>query len=84
MMAMVSMMAKGCIVPSLLPLISYFLFCPPNYINIYAIIVQMFSYLDKRQILQQIYSKPPILPSLNFRWVVKYRYYKKEILIHPH
>ena len=33
--------------------------------------MQWFSYLDKREVLQQEYSQPPILPSPHFRWVVK-------------
>ena len=32
--------------------------------------MQWFSYLDKREVLQQEYSQPPILPSPHFRWVV--------------
>ena len=28
------------------------------------------SYIDKREVLQQEYSQPPILPSSHFRWVV--------------
>ena len=31
----------------------------------------MFSYIDKREVLQQEYSQPTILPSPHFRWVVK-------------
>ena len=61
--AMVSMMAKGCIVAFILPL-RCFLFLLPNY----CIVIQWFSYLDKRQALQQEYSQPPILPSPHFRW----------------
>ena len=30
----------------------------------------IFSYTDKREVLQQEYSQPPILPSPHFRWVV--------------
>ena len=33
--------------------------------------MQWFLYLDKREVLQQEYSLPPILPSPHFRWVVK-------------
>ena len=32
--------------------------------------MQYFSYLDKRDVFQQEYSQPPILPSPHFRWVV--------------
>ena len=32
--------------------------------------MQWFSYLDKREVLQQEYSQPPILPSPHFWWVV--------------
>ena len=31
--------------------------------------MQYFLYLDKREILQQEYSQPRILPSPHFRWV---------------
>ena len=34
-----------------------------------CIIMQWFWYLDKREVLQQEYSKPPIHPSPHFRWV---------------
>ena len=68
--AMVSIMAKGCLAACVLPL-SFFLFLLPNYIHFYAIIMQMFSYLDKRGVFQQEYFQPPILPSPHFRWVVK-------------
>ena len=50
------------------------LFCVlPNYICVYGIIVQKFSYLDKREVLQQEYFQLliVILPSPHFRWVVK-------------
>ena len=66
----VSMMAKGSIVARVLPL-KCFLFLLPNYIHGYAIIMQYFSYLDKREVLQQEYSQPTILPSLHLWWVVK-------------
>ena len=33
--------------------------------------MQWFSYLDKREVLQQEYFQLPILPSPHFRWVVK-------------
>ena len=61
-------MAKGCIVAWLLPL-SCFLFLLTNFIHIYAIMIQ--SFLDKREVLQQEYSQPPILPFPHFWWVVK-------------
>ena len=32
--------------------------------------MQYFSYLDKREVLQQEYSQPLIIPSPHFRWVV--------------
>ena len=35
-----------------------------------CIILQWFSYLEKREVLQQEYSQSPILPSPHFRWVV--------------
>ena len=63
------MMVKGCIVAWVLPLRS-FLILLPNYINVYATIMQTFSYLDKREVLQQDYSQPQILPSAHFWWVV--------------
>ena len=34
--------------------------------------MQWISYLDKREVLQQEYSQPPILPSPHFRWVVNH------------
>ena len=40
--------------------------------HVYAIIMQYFTHLEKREILQQEYSQPPILPSPHFRWVVIY------------
>ena len=49
--AAVSMMAKGSTV------------LIPNYIQIYAIIMQKFSFFDKRRVLQQEYSETSILPS---------------------
>ena len=30
-------------------------------------------HLDEREVLQQEYSQPPILPSPHFRWVVKHQ-----------
>ena len=32
--------------------------------------MQFFSYLDKREVLQQEYSQPQILPSPYYWWVV--------------
>ena len=32
----------------------------------------IFSYIDKREVLQQEYSQPPILPSPHLRWVVNH------------
>ena len=52
-----------------LPLKS-FLFLLPNYIHVYVIVKAIFSYLDKREVLQQEYAQPPILPSPHFRCVV--------------
>ena len=66
----VSMMAKGSIVTSELPL-RCFLFLLPNYMHVYAIIMHYSLHFDKREVLQQEYSQPPILPSPHFRWVVK-------------
>ena len=34
-----------------------------DYIHVNAIMMQYFSYLDKREVLQPEYSQPPILPS---------------------
>ena len=34
--------------------------------------MQYFSYLDKRELLQQEYSQPSIHPSPHFQWVVKH------------
>ena len=67
--AAVSMIAKGCILVQVLPL-RCFLFLLPNYMHVYAMIMQHFSHFDKREVLQQEYSQPPILPSPHFRWVV--------------
>ena len=47
-----------------------FLFLLSNYIHVYAIIMQYFSYIDKTEILQQGNSIHHILPSPHFRWVV--------------
>ena len=35
-------------------------------------VMQYFCYLDKREVLQQEYSHPTILPSPHFRWVVQH------------
>ena len=40
------------------------------YIQVSAIIMQYFSYLDKNEVLQQEYSHHIILPSPHFSWVV--------------
>ena len=40
-----------------------FLFLLPNYIHVYAIFMQQFPSLDKKGVLQQEYSQPPILLS---------------------
>ena len=56
--AAVSIMAKGCIVASALPL-RCFLFLLLYYIHISAIIMQYYSYTDKREVLQQKFSQPP-------------------------
>ena len=53
--AKVSLMAKG----------------PPINIYVSAISMQYFTYFDKREVVQQEYSQPPILPSHHFRWIVK-------------
>ena len=34
--------------------------------------MQWFSYLDKREVLQQEYSQSQILPTPHFRWVVNH------------
>ena len=65
-----SMIAKGSIVASVRPLGCFF-FLLPNYMHVDAIIMQPFSHFDKRVVLQQEYSQPPILPSTHFLWVVK-------------
>ena len=51
-----------------------FLFLLPNFNH--AIIMQLFSYLDEREVLQQEYSPPPILPSPHFHWVVNWCFLK--------
>ena len=43
--------------------------------------MQLLSYFDKREVLQQEYSQPPILPSSHFPWVVNlYCYVFNEFL----
>ena len=65
------MRAKGCIVARVLPL-RCFLFLLPNYMYAYnAIIMQHFSHVGTREVLQQEYSRFPIFPSHHFLWVVK-------------
>ena len=65
---------------SILPL-RCFLFLLPNYIHVYAntCTMQQFLYLDKREVLQQEYPQPLILPSSHFRWVVKLHYWRDNI-----
>ena len=41
-----------------------FLFLLPNYIHIYAITIQYNSYIDKREVLRQEYSRPQYFPLL--------------------
>ena len=60
---------RGFIVAWILPLRCILLWLP-NYINVYAIILQKFSHFGKREVLQEKYSQPPILPSPHFQWVV--------------
>ena len=47
-----------------------FLFLLPYYFHVYVFVMPKFSRFDKREVLQQEYSQPPILPSPHFRWVV--------------
>ena len=55
--AAISIMAKGCIVARVLSLsLRCLLYLLPNFSHIFAIIMQYFSYLDKREVLQQEYS----------------------------
>ena len=61
--AAVNMMAKGCIVARVLPL-RYFLFLLPNYMHVYAIIMQHFLDFDERVVLHQEYSPNTPLSSL--------------------
>ena len=56
---MVSMMAKQSIVALVLSL-RCFLFLLPNYINVYSNIMQYFSHLDKKEVLQLEYSPPSL------------------------
>ena len=56
------------------PPLRCFLCLLPNYIHGKAVIMQSSLYLDKREVLQQEYSQPPILPSPHFRLVVKWLY----------
>ena len=63
-------MAKGCIVALILPLGCY-LFLPSNFFHVSAIIMEYFPHLNKKDVLQQEYSRPPILHSPHFNWVVK-------------
>ena len=69
--AAVSMMAKGCIVARVLPL-RYFLFLLPNYICVYAIMMQYSQILTRGKYCNRNTAPPPPkLPSPHFRWVVK-------------
>ena len=61
-------MAKGFIVAWVLWGVSYFYY--PTIYQLFCIIMQWFSYLNKRRVLQQEYSQPPILPSPHFQWVL--------------
>ena len=63
-----SIMAKGCFVARVL-LLRCFLLLLPNYIHV-TVNGTTNSYNDKREVLQNEYSQPPILPSPHFRWVV--------------
>ena len=71
-MAAVSMMAKGRIVNRVLSASEHkvFLIFTTQLYSCYAVGMQLFSYFDKREVLQQEYSQRPILPSPHFRWVV--------------
>ena len=60
--AAVSIMAKMCIVVQILPL-RCFLFLLPIYTHVHAIIMEYLSHFDKKEVLEQEYSQPPILPS---------------------
>ena len=76
----VSMIAKGCSEALVLPL-GRFLFFLPNYIQGKVILMQKFSYIDKREVLQNEYSQPLILPSPQFWWEVKRAEFKVSIII---
>ena len=65
----VSMVVKGCIVAWVLPL-RFSLFSLPDYIHIHAFIMRCYASIEKRGVLQQEYSWPPILSSPHFPWVV--------------
>ena len=58
-----------------------FLFLLPNYISVYVILMQKFPYLDKRGVLQQEHSQPPILPSPHFQWVVIHNFIPTSIVV---
>ena len=66
--AAVSIMAKGCISALVLPL-RCFLFLLLSFIHLYNYDA-MFSYFVKKEVLQQEYSKPPILHSPHLWWLV--------------
>ena len=68
--AAVSIMTQGCILAKVLPL-RCFLSLLPNHIHVYAITMEYFTDLDKREVLQQEYFQPPILPSSHFQQVLK-------------
>ena len=53
-----SMTDKSCIVVCVMPL-RRFLFLLPNFFHVYAIIIQLFSYLDKREVLEHAYMATP-------------------------
>ena len=48
----------------------FLIFTTQLYMHVYTIIVQHFSHFDTRELLQQGYSQPQILPSPHFQWVV--------------
>ena len=56
----------------ILPL-RHFLILLSSYIHVYSVTMPYFSYLHKREVLQHEYSKPSMLPSPHFRWVVNSR-----------
>ena len=49
--------------------VSYFYY-PTIFISVQSLCNILIYIIDKREVLQQEYSKPPILPSPHFRWVV--------------